>query len=230
MLLTGLAGCSISGNVERNLEHELPGLLGPADRYDVEIEGLKAKTGQADHIIVIGERVGLENAPVVDQLRLDLWGVTYNRQRERLEQVDSTRATAYFTPDDIEHFLEVNRNVQEVSITLKEPDRAIVHVRPDFGGIAFAEGLIVKGSGQLVGRGKYINFELSDASAGGMNLGQRITRRLSIAINPLVDLSESAADLSIVDLRIEDGLLKLDATGDPTIVSLKRANGTHMDR
>lgn len=216
-------GCVPStGQIERGLERELPKLLGPADRYDVEIEGLRARSGEAERVTAVGERVRLEEAPVVDRLDVELLGVTYDRGEDRLERVERARATARITPLDLADFLEAHRNVREASVTLDAPNRATIRLRPEVGGIALPRGVTVEVTGRLEPDGRRLRFEVSDVEAAGVNLGRAAASGLSDLVNPLVDLSGTPADLRVTDVRVENGVLRLDATGNPTGLRLRQ--------
>ena len=216
------AGCVPTGQVERGLERELPKLLGPADRYDVEIDGLRARSGEAEHVTVVGERVRAEGAPVVDRLELDLRGVRYDRDEERLERVESARATARIMAPDLADFLEAQRNVRDAVVTLRAPDEATIRVRPELGGVALPRGVEVEVTGRLGVDDGRVRFAVSEVEAAGLNLGSAVARRLSESINPLVDLTDTAAGLRVTDVRVEDGVVRLDAAGDITGLQLRK--------
>lgn len=214
-------GCSVSGQVERGIERELPAAIGPADRYDVEIEGLRARAGEARRVTVRGERVQPENAPVLDRLDLDLRGVHYDRREERIERVERATATARITPADLAAFLNTQRNVSGASVALQEPNQATIRVRPELGGFTLPAGLTVEITGTLVAEAGRVRFDVSELRAAGANLGEAVARRLSAAINPVVDLSGMPARLQVTGVRVEEGAVRLDAEGDPTGLRLR---------
>jgi hypothetical protein len=225
LLLSSLlfTGCVPStGQIERGLEAELPKLLGPADRYDVEIEGLRARSGEASRVTAVGERVRLREAPVVDRLDVELLGVKYDRGEDRLERVERASATARITPLDLADFLEAHRNVREAAVTFAAPNRATIRLRPEVGGIALPRGVTVEVTGRLEPAGRRLHVEVTDVSAAGVSLGRAAASGLADLVNPLVDLSDSPADLRVTDVRVEDGVLRLDATGNPTGLRLRQ--------
>lgn len=223
LVLLLCAGCVPStGQVERGLERELAQLLGPADRYDVEIDGLRARSGEAERVTVVGERVRAEGAPVIERLELDLRGVVYDRDEERLERVESARGTVQITGPDLAAFLGAYRNVRDAEVTLREPDGATIRVRPEFGGVALPRGVAAEVTGRLEAADGRVHFAVSEVEAAGFDLGSAAARRLSEAINPLVDLSDVAAGLRVTDVRVEDGVVRLDAAGDITGLRLRK--------
>lgn len=215
-------GCVPTGQVERGLERELPKLLGPADSYDVQIEGLRARSGEAEHITVVGERVRMDGVPVVERLDLDLRGVTYDRGEKRLERVESARATARITASALAIFLGAQRNVRDATVALRAPDEATIRVRPEFGGVALPRGVTAEVTGRLEARDGRVHFVVSEVEAAGFDLGAAAARRLSDAINPLVDLTEEEVDLRVTAVRVEDGAIQLDAEGDPSGLRLRK--------
>lgn len=216
-LLLLLAGCIPSTeDIERRIERELPQLLGPADRYDVRIEGLRARAGRADRVTATGERVQPRDAPLIHRLVVQMEGVAYDRRERTLDRVDTLRATAHLLPSDLDAFLEAHRNVRDAAVTLREPDHATLRLRPEFGGLALPRGMELEVTGRLEARAGRVHFAVDRVEAAGAALGTTAARRLSDAVNPLVDLTGPDADLRVTAVRVEDGALRLDATGNPS--------------
>lgn len=211
------AGCNpVTTLVERSIERELPRLIGPAARYTVEIEGLRAGTGEAERVHVVGEGVRPEDAPYLHRVDLYLVGVRYDRQTRRLTRADSAGATITVRPSDLMAFLEGHRNIREAVLTLQSPDGATLRLRPSVGGLALPPGVSAELRGRLTSTDGRLAFEVADVRAAGLSLGRVAARRLSSTINPLVDLTGTAIRLRITHVRAEPGTLRIDATGDPT--------------
>ena len=216
------AGCNpVEGLVERGIEAELPEAIGPADRYDVDVTGLQTSTGEADHVTVLGERVRPEGAPVLDRLDLDLRGVRYDRDAKRIDRVESARATARVLPADLAPFLDAHRNVRGPAVTLRPPDGATLRFRPEIGGLAVPEGVAVEMTGRLVAEDGRVRFDVAEVRAAGLNLGGAVARRLSEAINPVVDLTDTDVSLRVTGVRVEAGAVIVEATGDLDGLSLR---------
>lgn len=222
LVLSFGTGCNpVEALVERGIERELPGAIGPADRYTVDIAGLNTGTGEAERVSVAGERVRPEAAPVLDRLELALSGVRYDRETERLDRVAHAQATARILPADLTAFLETQRNVREATLTLLPPDGATLRLRPELGGIALPPGVAVEMTGRLVSEGGRVRFDVSELQAGGVNLGSLAARRLSESINPIVDLSDLLTSLQVTGVRVDEGAVWIEATGDPTGLPLR---------
>lgn len=203
-----------TSQVERGLERELPRVIGPAEHYDVEIEGLRARSGEAARVVALGERVRPADAPVVDRLEVELRNVRYDRRGKRLERFESAVATARITAADLGAFLETQPNIESAAVTLTEPDQASVRVRPKLGGLALPPGVTLDVVGRLVGAGDEIRFEVSEVRAGGASLGSGIVRQIGAMINPLIDLGDLPVVVDITRVQVEQGALRLEATGE----------------
>lgn len=220
-LAAAASGCSLSGQVEAGIERALPAAIGPAERYDVEVEGLRARAGEAERVAVVGLRVQPEGAPTLDRLDLDLRGVRYDRGSERLERVESARATVRLLPADLDAFLSTQDGIREATVRLREPDSATVRLRPAIGDLALPPGVAVEVRGRLRAENGALRLDVDELRAAGFDLGQTLARELSERINPVVDLSDLEPTLRVVDVRVEDGAVWLEATGDLTGLRLR---------
>ena len=224
-LVLGLAaavvpGCTPTSLVEQGIERELPKYVGPADRYDVQIQGLKVNEGSAQSVAAVGERVRPEGAPTIERLALNLTGVVYDREAEKLSQVESAELTAVIRTPDLVEFLETYRNVNEASIVLRSPDEATLRVRPQFGNYVLPDGVTVDVTGQLVGAGAQLRFEVSDVSAGGLDVSAFVARRLSNMINPLADLRNLPVSVEVQSVIVAGETIGLEVVGDPSSFSM----------
>lgn len=216
VLAVALAGCDVTGRVEQEIEAALVEAVGPAESYDVTVEGLSLGSGEAERVMALGRRVRPEEGPVIDRLDLVLRGVRYDRGERRLERVESARGTVRLEPADLAAFLETREGVREASVALEAPDRATIRVRPDLGGVSLPAGAAAEVSGRLVGAGSEVRFEVDAVRALGLDLGGAVARRLSDAINPLADLARTRPALDVTDVRVEGGAVVVEATGDLT--------------
>ena len=210
-----VAGCSPANLVAQGIERELPKYVGPADSYDVNIKGLSVRQGSAEQVVAVGDRVRPEGAPVIDRLALDLQNVVYDREAERMSEVGSARLTAVIKTDDLADFLEAYRNVREAQVMLRSPDEATIRVRPQVGNLAVPRGVTVDVSGQIVGEGTQLRFEVGSVSAAGFDLSAIAARRLSDVINPLADLQNLPVDVEITSVVVAGETIGLEVVGDP---------------
>ncbi|PAP75315.1 LmeA family phospholipid-binding protein [Rubrivirga marina] len=215
-----LTGCDVSGRVEAEIEAALPAALGPAARYDAEVEGLALRDASAETVRVVGERVAREDAPVIDRLDVELRGVTFDRSERRLTRVDGARATARLLPADLAAYLGTQRGIADADVVLAAPDRASIRVRGEFEGLRIPVGAEVRG--RLAASDGRVRLDVESVRAAGIGLGGTIARRVDQQINPVVDLTDEDLELRVTDVRVEGGALVVEATGDLTGLSLRR--------
>ena len=211
-----LTGCTASGTLERRIEDELQVRLGPADRYQVMIAGLDAGDGEAEHVQAVGYGIRMRHGPLIDRMQLDLYNVKYDRSVKRLEHADSVLATVWVTTNDLGDYLETIDGVGNATVTVAAPDSASIRVRPEIAGIPLPPGAALDVSGRMVGKGPYLNFEVSEAGAMGLEASEGVVRRISRLINPLVDLSDLPLGLDVSSVAVEGRSVRVDATGDAT--------------
>jgi len=215
-----VTGCSPANLVAQGIERELPKYVGPADNYDVDIDGLKVREGSADRVVAVGERVRPQGAPVIERLALELDDVVYDRSAESLKEVGNARLSAVIRTNDLVDFLETYRNVREAEVLLQSPDQATIRLRPQVGNLSVPRGVSVNVGGQLLGEGTQLIFEVDTVSAGGFDLSAIAARRLSDVINPLADLQNLPVDVEILSVIVAGETIGLEVVGDPSSFDL----------
>lgn len=215
-----VASCTPTSLVEQGIERELPKYVGPAEKYDVKIEGLDVGAGSAEAVTAVGERVRPEGAPVIDRLALDLSGVVYDKEAEKLTQVDGARLTAVIKTPDLADFLETYRNVNEATVILRSPNEATLSIRPQLGDYAVPPGVTVDVTGDLMGEGTQLRFDVTRVSAAGIDVSAIASERLSNAINPLADLKNLPIEVDISSVVVAGETIGLEVVGDPKSFSM----------
>lgn len=214
LLVSLLAGCAPStSQVERGLRNELPRVVGPARNYDVQIEGLQARAGRAARLTATGDRVEPTNAPTLDTVSVELTDLQYNIDRGRLESVANAVANVRLTAADLAAFLEKQRNLEAVSVNFQPPDRVNIQARPAFEGIRLPENTRVGVEGKIEVQGARVQYVVTEVDAAGIEIGGVATQLLSDQINPLVDLSRMPVILDVAEVRVEDNVMRIRATG-----------------
>ena len=220
LMTVSAVSCTPESLVEQGIERELPKYVGPADSYDVQITGLKVVASSADSVVAVGERVRPEGAPTIDRLALDLQGVVYDRERERLSRVDGARLTAVIKSYDLAEFLESDRNVRSAEVILRSPNRATLRIQPDLGNFVLPAGVTVDVKGELIAEGTQLRFEIDQVSAAGLDLSSMVARRLSALVNPLADLKELPVSVEITSVVVAGESIGLEVVGDPESFSM----------
>lgn len=212
-----LSACRATDDrVESRLMEELPRVLGPADRYEVDVRGVEGDASYAESVQVVGYRVRPRQGPVIDRLSIDLRDVHYDRENKRLERAESARATAWVTTGDLADFVEAQDGIADATVTMSAPDSVFLRVRPELGGLGVLPGAALEISGTMKGRGPFLEYDVADVEAVGLNLGEWGARRITRMVNPLVDLSDLPLRLEVGAVRVEGRTLRVDAAGDAT--------------
>ncbi len=211
-----IAGCGkvVERQVEKSMRADLQRLIGPAQDYSVDIRGLNVSSGTASGATVIGQRVQLPDAPVLDRMEVRMSDVRYDIGRKELQSVASASAVARLRPVDIAAFLNTHRNMEDAALSLSAPNEVTISLRPEMSGLSIPSGLKVSATGRLVGDGPRVRFELIRVGAGGLSVGGAVAEAITRGINPIVDLSGMPIGVTIADIRAEDGALTVRATGD----------------
>ena len=68
-----------------------------------------------------------------------------------------------------------------------------------------------------------MDLEVESVRAAGIGLGGTLARAVSQQINPVVDLTDEDLPLRVTSVRVAEGALVMEATGDPTGMELRRA-------
>jgi hypothetical protein len=147
--------------------------------------------------------------------------VRYDRDLRRLVAAESVRATAWLRPNDLERYLEQEDRIRSATVTLAQPDRLRLRFRPELG-LPIPLNVMAEFDGTIEGRGSELHYVVRDASAAGFDVDDDMADRLTRYINPIVDLSELPLDLDVTSVRIENGALRVDATGDVTALETGR--------
>ncbi|MEM1115441.1 MAG: DUF2993 domain-containing protein [Bacteroidota bacterium] len=207
------SGCDLTGRVEAEIARGLPRAIGPAERYDVEVEGLQVTAGAAERVTVVGERVRRAGVPVFDRLDLELTGVRYDRGDRVLERVEQTTAVVRVRPDDLAAFLDTRRGVRSASVRVEAPDRVVLRLRPEAGGW-LPEGVAAEITGRLGAERGRVVLDVERVRAGGIGLGGIGARAVRDLVNPVLDLTEADPALDVAAVSIEAGAVVVEATAD----------------
>jgi hypothetical protein len=210
-----VTGCNQVGKAvaQDALKREMTRLIGPADNYDVDVEGLRADQGTASAIRATGRNVRPRNAPVIENLRANFTDVRYDRTRGQVDQVGSARVDVALATAAIESFLEKNRNIKNVQLKLEAPQRVTIRATPEMQGLSLPAGINVSLSGRLQGAGTQVRFEVDRVSAIGIDISSLAAKRISDEINPLIDLSNMPVVVNVGDVRVEGTRISATATG-----------------
>jgi len=210
-----VAGCGqvVEQRVEQNMRRDLQRLIGPAEDYTVDLQGLNVASGTAAGATVTGRRVQLPDAPVLDTMEVRMNDVRYDLARKELQRVASADAVARLRPADVAEFLNRHRNLEDVRLSLSSPNEVTLGMRPELSGLDLPAGLRLSLTGRLVSDGPRVRFELIRVGAAGLSVGGPVADAITRRINPIVDLSSMPIGVNITDIRADSSTLTVNASG-----------------
>ncbi|MEO0540757.1 MAG: LmeA family phospholipid-binding protein [Cyanobacteria bacterium P01_A01_bin.105] len=212
-------GCTPSGLVERQIEGQLPNYLGPAERYDVDIQGLRVRANAADRLIMVGERMRPEGSPIIDRLTVELEGIQYDREAGQLTQVLAAGATARVAAADLAAFVAQDDNIRTAAIALTPPNQLTLNITPEVGRFPIPDGIALTVTGELLGSGSQVQINVTEVRAAGFNVSGVAAQQLNRSLNPLVDLSDLPVALTVASVTVDGESLRLAVVGDPASFS-----------
>lgn len=213
LLAVGLvSGCGVTeGRIESAVEQELPRLFGPARTYQVDFTGVSRN--RVERVTGYGERIRVDNTPVLDRVDVRLSGVIYDYDDRQIERIQDADATVRVLASDLREFLEAHRNLQDVTVRTVEPDRLVIEARPQYQDVQIPQGATLTLTGRLQGEGSRIRYNVTDVQAAGIGLPNRVASLVSERINPVVDLGRMRLPLQVTDVRVDGRAIIADATG-----------------
>jgi hypothetical protein len=203
--------------IERALESELQRMIGPADAYRVEMDGVNPVRGTVARIRAVGSGIRIPNAPVVSRATIDLRDVSFDARERRLREVGMGRIVVEFEPADLAQFLERHRRLGDVQVDLQAPNRIRVSTRPEIESLDLSLGTLVTIEGTVRPEGNEVFFDVSRIEAGldgkPVDLGSRTARRLQDRLNPVADLARLPVKAQLESVTVREGRLVVVAVG-----------------
>lgn len=221
-LIVFMIGACVTTFLDSRLEHtirkELPRLVGPADRYDVDVSGARVSGEIADleNVHVVGARINRPKTPVIDRLEVDLSNVVVDRKEKRLKSLSAANAQARMLATDIAAFLDAKPGLDNVNVTLHPPDEITISAQPSIARYALPKAAMVKVRGRLVVESNEVNLEVIDLRAAGFSVGAIPKLVLEKVLNPIIDLSALPVPSQVTSVTVTEAVL-VEATGGTTL-------------
>lgn len=222
-LMLALAGAFLSGGcttgvvrrkVERRVERRLPGLLGPADRYQVRIldtRDAELVKGRARRVELEGDRIRARGQMLVDSLRLTLLDLRYTGGERYPVSIGRSDLQVEFTDDALNEYLAAYQARYQPSVRF-EPDR--VHVRMVYGFLGTPTPISAVGRFQ-VEDGVRLVFDAEKVDLSLINQPGFGERFVEERVNPLLDMTEIDFPARLESVTVLDGRIR--ACGSATI-------------
>jgi hypothetical protein len=182
----------------------LPEQIGPAQAYSVRIphSGTGLLHGAIAWIEIHGEAVQAAEALTVDDLRVRLEDVQFDRRKRAITSVGASAITARVSEESAARYLaRRGPDFQNLRFTFRE-NEVIVHAAPALLGLHVP----VNVTGQPVLRSeRVVDFEASRLALGPLSVPQPILSLLEQRLNPIFDLSTLHLPMRITSVGVEPG-------------------------
>jgi hypothetical protein len=220
-LNSGCGGASPFRAVERSIQEKLPGLVGPADRYDVSVSrsGGNLIAGRIAWVNIHGRNVRAIEGLNLDDLDVRLEEVRFSRASRTVQEIGRTQFEARLSAASITRFLrQRSPNLRDVQVAFAGE---VVRVRAARSVLGVGVPFEVEGRPVLRGP-TTIDFSASRVAVLRLGVPEFAVRRLEERINPLVDLTKMPLPLRLSSVRVEGDRALISGTALLDPARLKR--------
>jgi LmeA-like phospholipid-binding len=214
-----VAACSayVDSRVENALLESLPKVVGPAENYEVRVRGSNGDATHFETMRVVGHRVARDNVPVLDQVALDLQGVSINRQEKQLTGVDVANGQVTVLAADLADYLQRQGWMEGATVRFVPPRQIIVTGNPTIAGLALPIARGAEFRGQLVPRGPQLLMTVDYLRLGNAEAPPVLRAIVERTVNPLVDTSAYPLPAQLDDVSASGDQLVIKASGTRAI-------------
>ena len=215
--MLALTGCGhpVQQTAAHKIADALPRVIGPAARYDVQVDGdpFALARGRARGVHIQGLSVQLSPILTLDTLNADIEDVSFDRDTRTLTHVGQTRFTAALSQPHLSAYLAASKPLLPgLAVTLRTDDvQAAVPVT--FLGLHTTARLsgTVRPSALDPTR---LDFVAGDAQIGVVPLPAGLINLALDQLNPVITLAGLRVPLTVTQAQIADGKLALGGTAD----------------
>ena len=212
-----LWGCGhpVQETAAHKIADALPSVLGPADHYDVQVDGdpFALARGRARGVHIQGQEVKFSPRLTLDTLNADAADVSFDTKTRRLSHVGATRFTATMSQEHLASYLNQSKPLLPGLVVTLGPSDVQAHVPVTFLGlhtVAALEGAFVPNADDP----SRLDFVTRGAQIGAVPLPAGLVNLAVDQINPVVSLDGLKAPLTITRAGIENGRLTLQGSAD----------------
>ncbi|MHB0936042.1 MAG: LmeA family phospholipid-binding protein [Armatimonadota bacterium] len=211
--LPWLFGCAEAQEslAEREIVRRAPEIIGPADRYTADVDGLRETS--ADQVRLNGRRVRPVPGLVIDSLVLTLRGVEFQRDPFQITSIDQANFTARITDDAVNDYL---RSRQTAASTVQNVQLAFTPtgVRAQGTLVTAGQAIAFTTAGTVQAEGSILNYRPQVLALGGVTVPETVLQQFAAALNPLVDLRSVRIAPQVQQIALSEGAITLSGTAD----------------
>ena len=218
-LVLALLLCGCGHPVQETAAHKiadvLPSVLGPAVRYDVQVDAdpFALSRGRARAVHVQGVGVQVSPSLTLDTLTADVQDVSFDTKTRKLSHLGQTAFTASLGQDNLSRYLTQSKPLLPGLVVTLLPDAVEAQVPVSALGVQTTAEL----SGSLrpdPGDPSRLDFVANAAQIGQVPVPPSLVNLALGTVNPLLDLSVLQAPLTVTDAKVQNSRLVLSGTAD----------------
>lgn len=191
----------------------LPSVLGPAARYDVQVDGdpFALTRGRARAIHIQGQDVQIAPAATLDTLNIDARDVSFDTQTRRLSNIGETTFSASLGQANLSRYLAQSKPLLPGLVITLLPDAVEARVPIDV--LKLHTTAVLAGSFRPNANDPTrLDFVAQDAQVGGVSLPASLINLAVNELNPVLDLSGLKAPLAVTNAGVANSRLVLSGT------------------
>ena len=215
----------VTQRVETLIRDRLPQTIGPALRYDVEVQAASADINLLDRVRIVGLRVARGDAPVFDRLEGDFTAVRVDRAEKRIVAIGGAAVTADLLAGDLAAYLMARGWIDDATVGFRPPAEVVASGRLKLPGMFFGPTASAEFRGRLLARGGQLHLSVDSLRLGTVAAPPVLRSVLEAAINPLFTTASFAVPTSIDSVAVEGAALRIRGSGVDLAAPLRRAGG-----
>lgn len=212
-----LWGCGhpVQETAAHKIADALPSVLGPAGRYDVQVDGdpFALTRGRARGVHIQGQDVQLSPEITLDTLNADAADVSFDTKTRRLSHVGSTQFTATMSQQHLTRSLAQSKPLLPGLVVTLRPSDVEARIPVTFLGLHTTAALAGTFKPNAADPSR-LDFVTQGAQVGGVPLPAGLVNLAVDELNPVVNLAGLKAPLTITNVSVDNGRLTLQGLAD----------------
>ncbi len=210
LVCAGCVGGLVSGSIESRIEDSLPGIIGPADSYKVDVSGSSRKMirGRFREIKIHGEAVKAVPGLTLDRLDVVLRNVEADTKTGALKHVDAVEFKAALFESSLNRYLAGRPDKLKVQLL---NGKILANARPKKLGIS--ANVSVMGRLSPSGGGR-LDLNVERFKVAGVKVPSFGAKALEDRINPVVDVAPQGFMPNISAVKVTQEAVLIEGTAD----------------
>ena len=191
----------------------LPIALGPAQHYDVSVDGdlFPLMRGHAKHVHIAGTNVQVAPGMVMDSLTIDADDISFDMSKHQLENIAHTDFTGVIGQQNLSTYLAANKSqMHGLSVTLNRSDM-LARIPVSIKSLVTIVALTGTISPSKQGATK-VDFNATHTKVGWMPVPPFMTNMAMQRLNPIVDLTTLKIPIYLSQTQVVNRQLVLRGT------------------